>query len=103
MTVFGRPIAVAQIEGQIHFESSIIVFGSDFGPAFLHGRQCFGSSNIRHWRGMVEAIFWHLERGREAEDGTAMLNGSDASGGERKPVTDALDFIKDGHPRVARA
>ena len=67
------------------------------------GLQGFGRRHGGHERLVLEALFVHLERGLEAEDGLALLHGDDAAGGEAPPVAQPVDLVEDGAGDGARA
>ena len=50
---------------------------------------------------MLETLFGHLEARLQVEDGLAVLDGHDASGGERAAVADAVDLVEDRHVGIA--
>src|SRR5436190_12456455 len=49
------------------------------------------------WQLVGAATLVHVERGRQTEDGLAVLHGHDPPGGERAPIADAVD-VEDEAP-----
>ena len=78
------------------------------GELLLPGRKALGQRGQALWRGhlghgelVLEALFGVVKRGRQVEDGAAVLHGDDAPGGERPAVPDAVHLVEDGDRRVA--
>ena len=52
---------------------------------------------------MLDALLWGVERALHVEDGSPMLDGDDASGGEGATIPDPVNLVEDGHGRIAWA
>jgi len=102
-TVGWSPVAVAQVEGEIEFESMIAMFGGNFGPALLDAGKCLGCGDVGDRGRVVEPILGYLERCRETEDGPPALDGGDPAGSEGQAIANALNVVEDRDSSIAGA
>ena len=101
LTVERRPVGVAAVDGAVPVVPLAERIGP-VGPALLEVGQRERVGDVGgHRQLVVEALLVHVERRLQVEDGAAVLDGHDASGGERATVADAVDVVEDRHARIA--
>src|SRR3954464_13750491 len=58
-------------------------------------RELLRRRHVGHWRLMLVAGFRTVERGREAEDRAAVLDGRDLARGEARAIAQSIDEVDD--------